>query len=378
MRLMLFSLSVNLLATGLSFSQPIFMYPGDANNDGKADHFDVLPVGVAYGQNGPPRDPALQDWAPQLAQPWMPLVLPVSQIDLAFVDGNGDGTVDSLDIGAIALNYDNTQNGSIPPPFPYIQRLTQFCFSCPQPEIVVTFDQDTVGGLDTFSATFVLRYPPNVPPPLGALGIAFDVEYDYDPDKIVDSLTRVYPDTVPDDRMYIIATHTDVVASGLLPPTGSIRFGAAGKGKNVYFKPITPLFTVGFVISDMIIRKGGAVELFALKISNVLILNAHEQIIGLGGIVMDTVVVAAKETFRQPLLVQLSPNPTRETLTIESPESSIERIEIHDLAGKRVIEMEAAGQNRVELPVPSLMPGIWLAIIQTREGVVVKKFVKAE
>lgn len=376
MRPILFALFINFLITGLSFSQPVLMYPGDANNDGKADHFDVLPVGVAYGQNGPPRNPASPDWVPQLAELW-PLILPVSQIDLAFVDSNGDGTIDSLDIEAIALNYDSTQSGSIPPPFPYIERLTQFCFSCPQPQIVVTFDQDTVGALDTFSAMFVLRYPPNVPPQLGALGIAFDIEYDYEPDKIIDSLTKVYPDTIPDNRMYVVATHTDAIASGLLPPAGRIGFGAAGRGQNVYFAT-TPLFTAEFVIEDMIIRKGGAAELFTLKISNVLIVNAQEQLIGLGGIVMDTVVVAAKEIFRQPLLVQLSPNPVREILTIESPESSIERIEIHNLAGERVFAAEVGGQNRFDLPVTSLSPGIWLAIIQTREGVAVKKFVKAE
>ena len=377
MRLILFSLSLNFFIASLSFAQPVFMYPGDANNDGRADHIDVLPIGVAFGQNGPPRDPTPLDWIPQLAEPWMPLVLPVSQIDLAFVDCNGDGTVDSLDIEAIALNYDEMQNNSMPPPIPYIERLIQFCFSCPQPDILVTFSQDTVGGLDTFSATFTLRYLPDVLPQLGALGIAFDVEYDYDPDMIIDSLTRAYPDTVPDDRMYVVATHTEVVASGLLPPAGSIRFGAAGKGKNVYFST-TPLFTAEFVISDMIIRRGVAPELFSFKISNVLIINEKEQLIGLGGIFMDTVVVATKEAFRAQPFVQLSPNPVREILTIESPESPIEKIEIHSLAGECVVALEIGGQSRFELPVVGLSPGIWLAVIQTQKGVAVKKFVKAE
>jgi len=377
MRPILFSLSINLLIASLSFAQPVFMYPGDANNDGRADHIDVLPIGVAFGQNGPPRDPALLDWIPQLAEPWMPLVLPVSQIDLAFVDCNGDGTVDSLDVEVIALNYDSTQNNAMPPPIPYIERLIQFCFSCPMPDIVVTFDQDTVGSLDTFSATFTLRYPPNVSPQLGALGIAFDVEYDYDPDMIIDSLTRVYPDTVPDNRMYVIATHTNVVASGLLPPAGSIRFGAAGKGQNVYYTP-TPLFTAEFVIEDMIIRKGAAPEPFSFRISNVLIINEQEQLIGLGGIFMDTVVVAAKEAFRAQPFVQLSPNPVREILAVESSESPIEKIEIHSRAGERVVALEIGAQSRFELPVAGLSPGIWVAVIQTREGVAVKKFVKAE
>lgn len=353
------------------------MFPGDANNDGKADHYDLLPIGIAYGKTGPPRFFPSLDWVPQTAQAWAPKVLPVSQIDLGFVDCNGNGKIDSLDIQAIALNYDSTQNNSVPPPLPYQELLTQICFSCPPPDILITFDQDTVGNLDTFSATFVLRYPPNVPPFLGALGIAFDIEYDYDPDKIVDSLTKVFPFDDFTDRMYVIATHTEVVTAGLLPPAGSIEFAAAGKGKNVYFAP-TPLFTAEFIISDMIILKGDTPEFFSFKISNVLILNENEQIILPGKILLDTVVVAAKEVFKKEIKVQISPNPVRENLTLESPESPIERVEIRSLAGECVLSMEVDGQSKFEFPVASLPPGVWLAVVQTKKGVAVKKFVKQE
>lgn len=376
MRLILFFLFAALHACRV-FSQPVFMYPGDANNDGRADHFDILPVGIAYEQIGPPRNPALTDWAPQVSEPWTPLLLPVSQIDLAFVNSNGDTLIDTLDIQAIALNYDSLQNNSVPPPIPYIERLTEFCFSCAPPDIVVTFDQDTVNGLDTFSAVFELRYPPNVLPQQGALGIAFDVEYAYDPDKIIDSFTQVIFFDDFDDRMYIAATHTKVTTAGLLPQAGKVGFGVAGKGQNVFFLPNNPLFVLEFVISDMIIRENAA-EFFTLNISNVLILNELEQIIAPGKILTDTVTVSAKDVLKEKSRLTLSPNPAHTTLSFNSPDIPMEKIEIQGLAGTQFIESDAGGQNRFDLPIASLPAGVWLAVVRTKKGVTVKKFVKQD
>jgi hypothetical protein len=128
----------------------------------------------------------------------------------------------------------------------------------------------------------------------------------------------------------------------------------------------------------MIIRDVEAPEFFTLSISNVLILNAQEQIIGLGGIIMDTVIVAAKDLPGNQPLVRLSPNPVRETLTIESPDALMEQIEVFNLHGERVIFQNINRKNRVELPTSALPPGIWLAAIQTRSGVAVRKFLKTE
>ncbi len=378
MRLKLFALFASLAISTLCFAQPVLMYPGDANNDGKANHLDVLPIGLAYGQAGPPRFAPLPFWGAQPAEPWGTQPLPVSQINLAFADCDGNGLIDSLDIKAIAFNYDSTQNNAFPPPQSYVESLTQFCSTCPSPDIVVSFNQDTVKGvgLDSFSATFSLRYPPNVPQELGALGIVFDVTYDYDPDELIDSLTKVFPDTVPDNRLYVIATHPKVVTSGAAP-AGSFGVGAAGKGENTY-NTSGPLFTAEFIISDMIISKGDAPLLFSFKISNVLIVNKQEQRILPGKILLDTVVVAANEAFKKQVAVQISPNPVREILTLESPESPMEKIEIHSLSGERVFSVEVDRQNRFELSVASLPPGVWLAVVQTKEGVAVKKFVKQE
>lgn len=378
MRQILFCLFVSQLTCAIALAQPIVLFPGDTNNDGVANHFDLLPIGVAYNMEGPPRQNASLNWLPQpLFPPW-PGTLPVSLINKGFVDCDGNGFIDAFDIDAIVLNFDNTQNFSQPPPMPYPPKLTDTCFSCPKPDILISFDKDTIVSgedeLDTLFAYIILRYPPGVTSQNGALGIAFDVKYDYDPEKIIDSLTIAYPDTFPDNRMYVIATSTKAQL-WRLPPPGAMRFATAGRGQNVFFVSDT-LFTVRFIIIDMIIRDA---ELFSLSLSNVLIINKLEQVIGLGNIKQNPVVVvsATHSPNRRPLVL-LSPNPVRETLAVESPESPIEKIDIAGTDGRLALSAEAGGQNRFDVPTGSLPPGVWLAVIQTRSGVAVKKFVKTE
>lgn len=358
------------------------MYPGDANNDGIANHFDLLPVGVAYGTLGPQRPGATLDWVRQPAPSWE-FFLPVSGIDLAFVDGNGFSIIDELDIVPIANNYDNTQNDAFPPPADYLGSLTATCANCPCPELQIVIEKDTVQSTDTIHAWVLIRYVGTVPDSLGALGIALTLSYDYDSEKIVDSLTLVFPDMSPNNRMHVIATHTQATASGLLPQPGNIEFAAAGRGQNVFVMSDT-LFTVRFIILDEIIRRGGilANEYFSLEIdpANVLILNRDEERICLGGIFKDSVFITSSISGPQrwQRFVHLSPNPVNDMLTIESPEIPIDRVDIRNVHGQHMVTKEADGQNRLDMSVSALTSGIWLAVVQTEKGVAVKKFVKAK
>ncbi|MBK9337740.1 MAG: T9SS type A sorting domain-containing protein [Lewinellaceae bacterium] len=377
MRLTTRFLLAGLLFGTLASAQPIILFPGDTNNDGVANHFDLLPIGVAYGQIGPLRIPAFPNWAPQiLEEPWDG-TLPVSGINLGFLDCDGNGILDSTDIESIVFNFDSTQNIAMPPPLPYPLLLTDTCFSCPKPDFLITFSADTVitgqGMPDTLFAYIQYLYPSNVPPQNGALGIAFDVEYEYDPGKIVDAQTDVFPDLFPDDRMYVIATSTEA-QFWRLPSPGSMGFATAGRGQNVFFGADT-LFVVRFVIEDLIVR--GGVEKFSINLTNFLLVNHLEQIVCPGAVKRESVTIVSTAAPAGPRVsVQLSPNPVRDMLVVESPETPLLRIEVCDPGGKPVLARTVGGLHRCEVPVSALPPGVWLLRAQTRTGFVLKKFVK--
>ncbi|MCF8247968.1 MAG: T9SS type A sorting domain-containing protein [Saprospiraceae bacterium] len=353
-------------------AQPFTMFPGDANNDGVANHYDILPIGVAYGQEGFPRPGATLDWLPQFhPQQWLQ-ALPTSNVNMGFCDSDGNGLIDSMDISAIALNFDSTQTGSQPPPLPYL--LPDTCFSCPKLIFRIEFDRDTAMVSDTFYAQLSIFYPPNVPPQAGALGIAFNLNYD--PENVKDPLTKVFPDTIPGDLMFVTATNT-LAQSWRAVPSGSIGFGAAGKGMNALFFP-RPIGVVALVVEDMI-QRSTMVD-FWMDASDFLIINELEQVVCPGQVLVDTIVLLDPVDATLDLEfvedeITLYPNPVSDWLTVSSEKLRIEKIEILSLTGQPVLPNWSGFSTQVNLDLTSLNNCVFLAKITTSEGAFFKKLV---
>ncbi|MCB0706109.1 MAG: T9SS type A sorting domain-containing protein [Saprospiraceae bacterium] len=352
----------------------ITMFPGDCNNDGTADQYDILPIGIAYQIEGSPRPDATLEWVPQLhPDPWG-LQLPVSGVDLTFVDSDGNGIIDSFDLDPIALNFDSIQNQAMPLPLPYLPPDT--CFSCPKPKLVITFDRDTAMVKDTFYAELVLVYEEEVPPSVGALGIAFGLNYD--PLNVVDSLTSVFPDTMPGDLMFVTSTSSLARSWRVIPP-GQIRFGAAGKGTNRFFATRL-LGRVELVVEDMIIRLPMAVATdFWLEADGILILNQFEQVVCLDSVVLDTLVLfdpvnAVKKQDNLLPYISFFPNPANDWIQVLSPNGALIQIEIWSLDGQ--LERQWRNVDTSEkLLFQGLEPGVHLLKMYTPKGVLVEKMV---
>ena len=84
-----------------SYCSGVNVYPGDTDNNGIVDALDVLPIGVYFFENGPPRDTTGFFWSPVSGEPWT--ILPA-----AFSDANGDGVVDEIDIIGVGVNWGKT------------------------------------------------------------------------------------------------------------------------------------------------------------------------------------------------------------------------------------------------------------------------------
>lgn len=361
----------------LLFSFPMLaqiMLPGDANNDGTANQYDLLPIGVAFGAEGFQRPGASPIWQPQFFEPWVQS-LPVSNLNLGFLDSDGNGIIDSLDLDAIAFNFDSLQIASQPPPQPYLPPDT--CFTCAKPDLLITFDSDTAFVTDTFSALITLRYPPNVPLPAGALGIAFELSFD--PEYVLDSLVGVFPDTTAGDLMFVTATSTLARAWRSVPP-GSIGFGAAGKGANAFFTT-RPLGVVSIVVDDMIIRTAGTSVPFWIDASNVLIINELEQIVCFGQVLVDTTLLfdpidPATVTPGQLPAISLQPNPAGNWLEVVAPFASLNALQLYDTQGNFLLSEKCDGNRSHRISTAQLLGGVYFLKVETNEGWTVRRFVK--
>ncbi|MCF8244823.1 MAG: T9SS type A sorting domain-containing protein [Saprospiraceae bacterium] len=83
------------------------IWPGDANNDGIADHYDLLALGQGFGAEGPARY-ASKVWAPQSGGNWLQS-LP-SGLNFKHLDADGNGKVEPADFEMTKLHYGKFRN----------------------------------------------------------------------------------------------------------------------------------------------------------------------------------------------------------------------------------------------------------------------------
>ena len=68
------------------------------------------------------------------------------------------------------------------------------------------------------------------------------------------------------------------------------------------------------------------------------------------------------------------PNPVKDLLHIESPQSEIQKFEIFDMNGKQVLQSDLVGQETID--VSQLKSGVYLLQVETIEGKATRKLVK--
>ncbi|MEZ4943247.1 MAG: T9SS type A sorting domain-containing protein [Saprospiraceae bacterium] len=354
--------------------QAQLLRPGDANNDGRVDHLDVLAIGLSFGQEGPPREPPFQgfDWMLKPFEPWAGS-LPGTMINYGFSDCDGDGLVSPEDVEALQANYDSTHMDSQPPPMPWSPPDTAFLSALPR--LVFTFEPDTATVQDTLRLHISYVHPPGLPADESPLGVAFTLEFD---EMLVkDSLTVVFfPDTVTD--LLFAAGATGFADARAVPP-GMVEYGAAGKGQPALAYS-RPLGVVQFIIEDIIVRPDTFWTDFKIDVANPVMIDAKEQVIPFN-ILVDEVVLfqelSAVPAVPAPLAVKLYPLPAQDVLHIESPETPLTGLRIFDVFGKLVAARELAGDRRVDLPVGQWAPGVyWVQIFGKNGRLATRKFLK--
>ena len=79
------------------------VWPGDANLDLEANHYDILPIGIHFGETGPAREESGSEWKGYESQDWSSILW--GDVNNKHGDANGDGTIDIDDILVIKKNF---------------------------------------------------------------------------------------------------------------------------------------------------------------------------------------------------------------------------------------------------------------------------------
>ncbi len=89
------------------------VWPGDTDNDGQVNHFDLLPLGKTYNFQGGERPNASLAWQPQ---PFLDTLAQFPLGNSSSVDCDGNAIVDATDQEAIILNYGKSYTSPLLPP----------------------------------------------------------------------------------------------------------------------------------------------------------------------------------------------------------------------------------------------------------------------
>ena len=332
----------------LSTTGQVTVWPGDANNNGIANHVDLLYVGLAHGAIGPVRDSTANiSWVPnQGTSIWQQTTL--NGVEYAYVDTDGNGFIDNMDTAAIGQNYDLVHGVVVPD--------SGIAFTSSSPTLALDFSQDSIVLFgDTMILVNILLG--NMGSVLDSIyGLAFTIEFD---SSVVDSafynlqggfmastssvlnMGRVKQSEGKIELAITRVNHVNAVGQGAI---GSIGIVMDDNLRTSQF------FEVGLRISDVVAFAAGGSYVPLQPIGDTLAVNSP---------------VVSREAPQQAFRVY--PVPTDERFKVELP-GGIDEAVLHDVAGKMIHRAEAEGAHSLVFDVRKLPPGAYFLSVRSGDA----------
>ncbi|MEL6867905.1 MAG: T9SS type A sorting domain-containing protein [Bacteroidota bacterium] len=341
------------------------VWPGDVNANGIVNNVDLLYLGYAYGTIGPRRDSVTIEWEPQEVILDWEEEFPGGAINYSHADCNGDGLIAIGDILAIASNY-RDQNATLDPED----------FSVGQADIdPMLAVQDQQFNQPILEGTTI-----SVPISLGDAdhvindfnGLAFSVEYDpaaIDPSSIHLFFGNSWINDTGNSLLQIQQNH---VAEGRLDVAIS-RYGKDAVTGNGFIGDMY------FIIVDDVIDLLPADSMYTyLTLTDIVMLDSSLQDVPLANDTLEIKVVSpayfvvSTKIIDDPS-VQIYPNPAKDVLHIQAPQTTIQEARLSNSTGQIVWSrtLQSRGTWTVDTsPMPS---GFYLLRLDTPEGILLRK-----
>ncbi|MDA9774291.1 T9SS type A sorting domain-containing protein, partial [Saprospiraceae bacterium] len=334
------------------------VWAGDADNDGKVSVADLLPIAYHQGISGLIREEAgtAQSWFGQHADDWN-VTQAYNSSDVKHVDSNGDGLVAGDDVLEISSYY-NRFHDLVAPDNLVIK---DYPFT-------IETDQDTVYAGELLNLEIHIgseQYPA-----INLHGLAYGLTF---PSELIDSST-VAVDYLNDEWF---GSNSASMEMDVQPTSGRIE-AAFSRTSGIPVSGFGIVATVSFIVEDDLQGIFSSKDVIPID----LYLEAL-KVQGVGG--QEFLLPPTKKTlyldlrgkpkFNLEADINLYPNPSTNHIFIHANRSvEISTVEIFTMDGQ-LVESKTINYQTARVNVADMNPGIYIAKIETTEGVAMKKFV---
>jgi|GEM_PF-2276033 len=331
-----------------------FVWPGDTDVDQVVTHYDLLNIGLAFGQEGPARANASLDWRFQTAADW-PGSTPQSRVNHKHMDTDGNGRIERADTSALRRNWGRTvgKEEFLPLPIPrdedgvplYIQPHSAAPGAHTGFDIILGDENRTAENI--YGLSFSIRYDTAAVAP-GSAAVLLTDSWLGSADN---DLLTIQQDNHQEGRLDVALTRLD----------GLSRSGRGAIGQLLV------------TIEDVILIRSEENYEMPFQIEGVKMISAEEEIIPVNT-PQTMVSVALSTSLDNPELgeqLRLFPVPARDHVALLSEQLEIRRIECHDATG-RLVGRYGPGN---ELYVGNWPAGVYVLRIVTNRGLVRKTLI---
>lgn len=334
------------------------VWAGDANNDGVANNFDIMAIGLGFGNTGTIRFNASNDWHPQPSADWLQdistfttsdegLTFDSITVNSKYADCNGNGVIEGTDIDAINQNYGLTHAKKAG---------KQAAEDAP----AITFSLPEQIPANTWITVDIVLGSEEQPAE-DAYGLAFTIEYDSDVVEL-GSVSLDFDETSWFDGGDNISLYKDFGELGKIDVGYSRTDGESisGHGKIATFSI--------FVIDNVAGKKAGSIDIpFNISASNALIVSEKGFVQALNTEPAESVVTNIPTIDLSAL--NFYPNPSNDLVNFNFGGLDVQSLEVFNAMGqlmhRQSFEAHTLGTT---LEVLDWNTGVYFVRFQTPDG----------
>ncbi len=326
------------------------VWPGDVNYDGVANAYDVLSLGLAYGDTGSVRPNASIQYTGQPSADWSNLF--ASGINHKHADTDGNGLVDWSDTLAISLNYGITH-----------PLRTPMQLMVPSADLTVTASADTIGTsmpVDLFVS---------ISSPIDSIsGLAFRIQLDT-------ALVKINQTTIDYVGTVFGTPGVDLIKiDRVIANNGTIEVGLS-RNDHTNISGTGQVVRIGIVTTDNV---SGKVTLYAdpIDIDGVTAAGVQEVLSPLGATVTIDPAYTGVISIENQASMSVAPVPSKGFLAVTLNDvSGVKPFEILDLQGRVVMQGEMH-KGRNVLDISNFQHGFYHLKVNTDNGILISKIMK--